>query len=77
MSLGVIPIFWFEFLSDFWKKSQKGAKKENCANQAFVAAKVPQRRLPRRGVAEGKKWPPTGSLQRSNASPLRSSALSR
>ena len=40
MSLKVIPIFWFEFLSDFWRKSQNGAKKENCANQDFAAAKA-------------------------------------
>ena len=52
MSLGVIPIFWFEFLSDFWRKLKKGAKKENCANRAFAttncfaAAKVAS---PRRG----------------------------
>ena len=39
MSLGVIPIFWFEFLSDFWRKSQKGAKKENYANRALTAVK--------------------------------------
>ena len=39
MFLGVIPIFWFEFLSEFWRKSQKGAKKENCANRTFAVAK--------------------------------------
>ena len=39
MFLGVIPIFWFEFLSDFWRKSQKEAKKENCANRTFAVAK--------------------------------------
>ena len=39
MSLGVILIFWFEFLSDFWRKSQKGVKKENWANRDFAAAK--------------------------------------
>ena len=68
MYLGVIPIFWFEFLSDFWRKSQKGAKKENWANRAFAAAKgtfaaakcfaTTKATSPWRG--RGIKWPPHG-----------------
>ena len=38
MSLGVIPRF-LVLLSDFWRESQKRAKKENWTNQAFAAAK--------------------------------------
>ena len=34
MSLGVILIFWFEFLSDFWRKLQKGAKRKTGQKQA-------------------------------------------
>ena len=55
MSLGVIPIFWFEFLNDFLRKSQKGAKKENRANQASVATKAASLRRGR-----GPKWAPHG-----------------
>ena len=29
MPLGEFSIICFEFLGDFWRKSQKGAKKEN------------------------------------------------
>ena len=34
MSLGVIPIFWFALLSDFWRKLQKGAKRKTGQKRA-------------------------------------------
>ena len=62
MSLGVIPIFWFEFLSYFLRKSQKGAKRKTgqkmgpfAAVKGYLVAARPkgQKRPPqvRQGVA--------------------------
>ena len=78
MPLGEFSIICFEFLGDFWRKSQK---KRNWAFQAPSPQRraplsrqstSPQRRLPRRGEAEGQNGHPMGSLQRSCATPQRS-----
>ena len=39
MSLGVIPIFWFEFLGDFWRKIANRGKREKLGTDPFAAAK--------------------------------------
>ena len=38
MSLGVIPIFWFEFLDDFWRKITNRGKQEKLGTGPFAAA---------------------------------------
>ena len=39
MSLGVIPIFWFEFLGDFWRKIANRGKQEKLGTGPFAVAK--------------------------------------
>ena len=57
MLLGVIPMFCFEILSDFWRKSQKG--RENLGKHGLLRRSVgnPRRSMgcPRLGEAF---WPP-------------------
>ena len=52
MSLGVIPIFWFENLGDFWRKITNKRKQEKLGTGPFAVAKG--------GLAEGKKRPSLG-----------------
>ena len=61
MSLGVISIFWFEILGDFWRKITNKGKHEKLGTGPLAVAKG--------GLAEGKKCHPSSSLQRSLASP--------
>ena len=58
MPLGDFSINCFGFLSDFWRKSQKGAKRKTGQKQA----PSPQRGLPSRGEAEGPKRFPSATL---------------
>ena len=37
MSLRVIPIFWFEFLGDFWRKIGNRGKQEKLGTSPFAA----------------------------------------
>ena len=54
MSLGVIPIFWSEFLSDFWRKSQNEGKRKSRQNGPLRPS-------------EG--WPLRGEVERPNGHP--------
>ena len=60
MSLGVIPMFWFEFLKIFGEKSQKGKNQKNWASRAPSPRHSPtsQRWLPHCDEVEGPNWPP-------------------
>ena len=58
MPLGEFSIICFEFLGDFWRKSQKRAKKENWAKNRATS--------PQRGAPSPRRSP---FLQRRVASP--------
>ena len=78
MPLGEFSIICFEFLGDFWRKLQKGAKKENLAkigplrrSEGHLRSGVVLHRnegLLCRGEAESQRGHPTGSLQRGHCS---------
>ena len=64
MSLGVIPIFWFEFLSDFWRKSQNEGKRKSGQNEPLCRREG----HPRCGedLRSSKGWPLRGETERPN-----------
>ena len=72
MSLGAIPTFWFEFLSDFGENR----KDKNWAKTGpFVVAKSTL--TVRCGEAKGPEKAPLGSQRRSSATPWRSASPRR
>ena len=69
MPMGEFSINCFGFLSDFWRKSQKGAKRKIRQKWAPSPQRrapsprhspTPQQGLPRRGEAKGPERPPLG-----------------
>ena len=73
MHLGEFSIICFEFLGDFWRKSQKEKRRKNWAKKKsghFVAAKGCL-------TAEGPEKAPSGSPRRSLAMPRRSASSQR